>query len=201
MFDDEMLGLEEDTEEAETSEEEQQESEIDGEVLKAMLMTGENTEGTFTPDEDDSEDQEDLHQEVDEEAEVVTKEVREKLGDYENELLFDLKENPDKYKVKTSQGELPLIEALQRGWNPATRDFDGETKGDQMKRDMAGLSEADREALQRITDPSAAHIPPAEAEKYGLDPDDPMVDKGQGGAPQGQMPQGMGMPPGMGGMM
>lgn len=207
MFEDEdnVLTLGDDEEEKEEMPEEKPKSDMDDEVLRSMMMTGENTEGTFTPDEDLDEDEE-IHEEIDEDASITTGKVREKLGKYSDEILFDMKENPDKYLIQTERGEMSIMEALKQGWNPATKEFDGPSVAEDFKKGFDGLSDSDRQALEQITDPAAAHIPPAEAGMYGLDPNDPMID-GQGmdprmmqGAPQdpGMMDPNMG---GMGGMM
>lgn len=201
MFEEEdVLLLDEDQDEEVV---EDQPSDVDDQVLRSMMRTGENTEGTFHPDEGELlEEDEEAHEKVDDDAELTIGEVREQLGKYSNELLFDMQKNPDKYMVQTSRGEMSLMDAIKEGWNPATKDFDEVKPRDQFQESLAGLSPADQEALMNLTDPATAHVPPAEAEMYGIGPENPMVDGvGQDPMMQQAMPMDPGMmDPSMGGM-
>lgn len=202
MFEDDDILLLEDDRDEETIEENEPKSELDDEVLKSMMRTGENTEGTFIPDEGELlDEEEEAHEEIDEDAEMTVGQVREQLGKYSDELLFDMQKNPDKYMVQTERGEMSLMEAIQQGWNPATKSFDAETPRDEFRESLGDLSPEDQQALMNLTDPATAHIPPDEAAMYGVDPNSPMVDGvGQDPRIQGAPQDPSMMDPNMGGM-
>lgn len=99
------------------------------------------------------------------------------LGEYSDEMINDILKNPSKYKFTSKKhGEMNLKEAMDKGYNPETDEFDGE-KMKSKEEMMEGLSESDKEAINKITDPANAKIPPKDAEQFGIT-DENMIDKG-----------------------
>lgn len=192
-----VLGYEDDEEEIIEETNDQAESQFDTDVLKSMLLAGENSENLFEPNPEAVHDEEQFDEG---EVDISGARVTEQLGEYAGKILFDMKENPDAYMVETSEGMMKLDDALAKGWNPATKEFDEVEPLEMMMGDeMGGLSPEDQMALQGMMDPSAAHVPPEQAGMYGLDPNDPMVHHDQ---PQQEMMPPEGMDPNMmGGLM
>lgn len=132
-----------------------------GDDLFNQLLSQNMGEGTF----------EEIKPEVEEkEADVkykVSSEI-EPLGKYSDEIVKDIMSNPAKYKMKSPKhGEMNLKEALDKGYNPETDEFDRKKK--RSKEEItAGLSDSDKESIDKITDPKSAKIPPKEAEALGV---------------------------------
>lgn len=126
-----------------------------------QLLSQNMGEGTF----------EEIKPEVEEkEADVkykVSSEI-EPLGKYSDEIVKDIMSNPAKYKMKSPKhGEMNLKEALDKGYNPETDEFDRKKK--RSKEEItAGLADSDKESIDKITDPKSAKIPPKEAEALGV---------------------------------
>lgn len=164
-------------------------SELDGEVIQEMLMTGENTDGMFTPNEklDPDDPTKVLHEDVDESAKVTTGKVTKKFGKYQKNFLKDMQKNPGAYKVKTPEGEMPLTEAMKRGYNPITKKFDKPVATSSAEEKLKGLPEDQQAILRTLTNPKSAHMPPSQGQAMGLSPNNPMVAQQMPGA----------MPPGV----
>ena len=199
-----LLGQDLEDEEVE-KEKPQSKGQLDGEILKEMLMTGENTDGMFSPDEEELLDPDDpddkLHEDPDEMADVTTGALGKKFGEYQKKLLQDMKKNPEAYTIMTPKGEMNVVEAMKQGYDPVTKEFTGEVLGEGLDDELAGLPEDQQEALRGLLNPSAAHMAPDQGAAYGLDPNSPMIDPGMGqGIPEEEpmMDPSMG---GMGGMM
>lgn len=132
-----------------------------GDDLFNQLLSQNMGEGTF----------EEIKPEVEEkEADVkykVSSEI-EPLGKYSDEIVKDIMSNPAKYKMKSPKhGEMNLKEALDKGYNPETDEFDRKKK--RSKEEItAGLADSDKESIDKITDPKSAKIPPKEAEALGV---------------------------------
>lgn len=132
-----------------------------GDDLFNQLLSQNMGEGTF----------EEIKPEVEEkEADVkykVSSEI-EPLGKYSDEIIKDIMSNPAKYKMKSPKhGEMNLKEALDKGYNPETDEFDRKKK--RSKEEItAGLADSDKESIDKITDPKSAKIPPKEAEALGV---------------------------------
>lgn len=171
--------------------------ELDPAILEQMMMTGDNTRGMFTPNEEEVLDEnipeDKLHEETDEEAKVKAGKVTKKFGAYQKKFLADMKKNPDAYMIDTPKGKMNVAEAIKQGYDPATKDFTEEPLESKRDKKLEGLSDSDKEIIKKLTDPSAAHIPSKEAEQYGLSPDDPRVAQmmqQEAPAPEGQAPEG-----------
>jgi len=167
---------------------------LDEDVVTEMLKTGENTDGMFIPKGD-----EDLEEE-DESAKVKVGDKVKPSDKYKDKFKDDMLKHPDEYKLMTPRGEMTVAEALRAGYNPMTKTFD-ESKSQKGIKDkyMAGLNDADREAIEGITSPSTAQVAPADAEMYGLPSGSPLIRQeqpAQPAMPAGQMPAQGGTPVG-----
>lgn len=167
---------------------------LDPNILEEMLMTGENNEGDlFEPDKKDSEDEPaKIKEDVDKDAERKLDKGKVTPSDkYAKNFKNDLLKHPNDYKVSTPEGEMTIAEAMKRGYNPITKQFEERHDPSKIKESFLGeLNDTDRTNIERITNPEAAQIAPADAEKYGLTPDSPMVRPNQP-APLPGMPQGI----------
>ena len=151
---------------------------LDSNTVEEMLMTGENTQGMFEPDNKEPEGNEPkLNEEVDEKAKRKLDKAETKPSEkYANRFKNDLLKHPDAYKVNTPQGEMTIAEAIKKGYNPITQRFERAHNTQNIKESfLSKLNDSDRQNLERITDPSAAQVAPADAERYGLDASSPMV--------------------------
>ena len=175
---------------------------MDEEVLKEMMMTGDNTNGLFEPNEEELLDEDEkAHEDVDEEAEVKSSgKVTEKGKKYIKLFQDELKDNPGEFMINTPEGQMTVKEAIKRGFNPETGEFD-EAPEDKLNGMLEGLNDADKEGIQGLLDPRNANIAPADAAKFGLDPSNPMVQQPAASAVPGQeammqqgMPQGTPLP-------
>lgn len=158
---------------------------LDEDVINELLKTGENTDGMFIPDEK-KEDEDKLHEEEDEEAKLkVGKDIKPSKK-YEKHFKNDMLKHPDQYKVNTPQGEMTVSEAIRKGYNPITKQFEKEHDQNSIKeKHLSQLNDADRAAIEKVTDPTIAQVAPADAEMYGLDANSPMV---KSATPQPAMP-------------
>ena len=167
--------------------------EMDEETIKQILMSGENSDGLFTPDKP-VENQEELHEEVDEDAKLKPGEIKEKSSKYAKKFREDITKNPNKYKIDTPKGEMTVQEAMLKGYNPLTKRFEKEKDVRYIKEKYKKqLNETDQIALDKLLNPANAQVAPADAEKYGLPADSPMIRQDQniqGAAPAlpGQVP-------------
>ncbi len=147
---------------------------FDDETFKQILMTGDNTEGLFTPNEDKEE--EPKHAEVDEDAVIKQGKVGKPKGKYATKFLKDISKNPQDYKVQTPKGEMTIAEAMRKGYNPITKRFEKDKSAEGIKeKHMAGLNDADKAKLEELTSPSAARVAPKDAEAMGLPAGSPMI--------------------------
>lgn len=162
-------------------------SQLDESTLQEMLMTGDNSGGMFTPNEDEVLDpnlpDDKLHEDVSDKAKVKTGKVTKKFGEYQKKFMDDMKKNPEAYMIDTPEGKMNVAEAIKRGYDPATKEFSDEPITAKRDKELEGLSESDKAIIKQLTDPSAAKIPPKEGEQYGLAEGDPMLAMMGGEAP------------------
>jgi len=161
--------------------------ELNNEELMTMLMAGESREGNLNVKEEPEYEKPEFN--------VSIKEVTKRIGKYEKELISKIKKNPDKFMVETSEGQMTLKEAMERGWNPKSDKFDKEDIVKKKEEALSKLSDSDREAIERLTNPETAQIPAAEAEAMGLDERSPMIRRAPvplGGDRDGYAPAGDG---------
>lgn len=150
---------------------------FDDETFKQILMTGDNTEGLFTPNEDSEDKDNPKHAEVDEDATIKQGKVGKPKGKYAKNFLKDITKNPQDYKVQTPKGEMTIAEAMRKGYNPITKRFEKDKSADAIKeKHLTGLNDADKAKLEELTSPSAARMAPKDAEAMGLPADSPMID-------------------------
>jgi len=162
---------------------------FDDETFKQILMTGDNSEGLFTPDEDKEQEKEDpKHAEVHEDAKIKQGKIGKPKGKYANKFKEDISKNPQNYKVQTPKGEMTIAEAMKKGYNPITKRFDKTKSGEEIKKKhLEGLNPADRAKLEELTSPSAARMAPKDAQARGIPSDSPMIE-GNGQAAQPAAP-------------
>ena len=177
---------------------------LDGDTLAGMMMTGDNSEGMFEPDIDTITDENDVvHEEVDDKAKVKSSgKVTEKGDKYIELFAQGMRDNPNDFQIDTPKGKMSIRKAIAMGYNPITRKFDQKGIHQTMQEHLSQLNEADQEGIAGLLNPNRAQVAPADASKYGLEPDNPMVRQdavpmpGADAMMQQGMPQGMPMPQG-----
>lgn len=181
---------------------------LDSATIEEMLMTGENKQGMFEPDNKEPEGNEPkLNEEVDEKAKRKLDKAEVKPSEkYAEKFKNDLLKHPEAYTVQTPRGEMTIAEAIKKGYNPITKRFEKEHDQQNIRESfLSKLNDSDRKNMERITDPSVAQIAPADAEMYGLDATSPMVRQQPqqqrapqpmqiAGQSQGMMPTGQQLP-------
>jgi hypothetical protein len=164
-------------------------NQFDPEVLRSMINTGENQTGMVqvTPEDGiNPETDKPLFTEVEEKNKVKPGKLKKKLGRYVESMLFDMKKNPEKYMLQTPKGMMSIEEALQQGYDPATKDFTDKGTKQEFEESLQALTPAGQEAIKRITSPGAMQMSPSQAEGMGVDAESEMVAGNQPplGAPQ-----------------
>lgn len=163
-------------------------SSFDDETFKQILMSGDNSEGLFTPEEKEDKDNP-KHEEVDEEATIKQGKVGKPKGKYATKFLKDITKNPQDYKVQTPKGEMTIAEAMRKGYNPITKRFEKDKSAEAIKeKHLSGLNDATKAKLEELTSPSAARMAPKDAEAMGLPADSPMIQGAVPSQPNGQPP-------------
>lgn len=154
--------------------------ELDEETLRQLMMSGDNSEGLFVPDEKEDKDNP-KHEEVHDDAKIEQGKISTLKGKYAKRFKEDISKHPDKYKVQTPRGEMTIAEAMKQGYNPITKRFEKDKSPSEIKKKhMEGLNDADKAKLEELTNPAAAQIAPKDAEAMGIAPDSPMI---QGATP------------------
>lgn len=174
---------------------EQTKQQFDPAVLTTMLNAGENQTGMVTIEKEkkEGEKEEPLFTEVKEENKVKPGKITKKLGKYVEKFLFDMKKNPEKYMIQTPKGMMSIEEALQQGYDPATKDFTDKGSMQEFEESLSALSQSGRENIKRITSPNNIRMPVSAARGMGIDEESAMVEGNQApaiaqqeGAQQGQ---------------
>lgn len=153
---------------------------LDEEVLKDLLMNGDNTKGMITPSEKDrkkANDDEELHEEQDEKAKLKSKGDATPSDKYERHFQKDILKNPENYTINTPNGPMTVKEAMAQGYNPVTRRFRKSNK--EVDKTLSMLNDKDRAAAERLFDPKQLGLAPADADGLGVSPTSNMV-KGVG---------------------
>ena len=149
---------------------------LDSEVLNQMFMTGDNQAGMFTPEEKDEVDGVKLHEEQTDKAKAKISDKVEPKGKYKEQFKRDFLKHPDEYKIMTPEGEMTVAEAMHRGYDPLTKTFRKEHSNEEIKKKhLDKLNDADKTRLEEFTNPANAQVAPADAAKYGLREDSPMI--------------------------
>lgn len=150
---------------------------LDDEILASMMANGDNTKGMFEPDESeviDKDKDEKLHEEQTEEVKLKTKGQAKPSKKYESAFQKDILKNPENYYINTPKGEMTVKEAISKGYNPLTRDFDNQANS-KLEQTMSMLNDKDREAVGKLFDPAQVGLAPADAESMGLKADSAMI--------------------------
>jgi hypothetical protein len=161
--------------------EEKEAGEIDPGLLNTLVKAGENKDGMIALDKKEQEEKrkeandEPLFKNIVEEAELKVGKVSKKLGKYAENLLFDMKKNPDKYMINTPKGRMSIEQAIKQGYDPATKDFTEKTPDQMMDERLNGISEGGRSKLKQLMDPRRAQVPPQEALSMGIPQESPLV--------------------------
>ncbi len=164
-------------------------------ILSQLLMTGENTSGMFAPDEKELEDElssdETLHEEQDEKAKLGKIKDTETKDEYKKAMAKDIQKHPDRYSIMTPQGRMSVTEAIKKGFNPETGQFE-KSLDEKNEEALSQLNDQDRAAVEQFMNPAQVGLAPADADSFGLDPSSPLR-KPQAMPMQQEMPQ-QGMP-------
>lgn len=177
--------------EKETKEPEKSSTDFDEESLINMMMTGDNSTGLFNPNVEDivkPEDKDKVHIDTKDTVDIKTGKTSSMSKKYQSALLKDMKKNPDKFKIKTPEGEMTVQEALSKGYNPVTKKFEKSKHKENIDAAMGRLNETDRRRLTELTDPKNVGLAPADAEQFGLPSNSPMIKQPQGQTPEQAVP-------------
>lgn len=142
---------------------------IDEKIIKDLLIRGESSLGNFKPKEGIA---------FEEEEPSVIKSVKmvEPLGKYKKSLKEQVQANPGMYTTMTPRGRMTVKEAIRKGYNFQTGEFDKPDIDKEKERILNGVPEEQRKNVKRLTRPRQAELPEEEAEAMGIeDPANPMV--------------------------
>jgi hypothetical protein len=158
---------------------------LDQETLQRMLMTGENTKGMFTSEPEEEKDKPEAEEPV---GSGEFGKVREKFGKYQKQMFEDMKKNPQDYLINTPKGVMPVTEAIKKGYNPLTKQFEDDK--DQDKRmgkifEEEGVGPEEAQRLQQMLGMQQPAMPPAQE---GMPPDGELPPGAEGMAPQQEQP-------------
>ena len=151
---------------------------IDDEVIASMMANGDNTKGMFEPNESEVTDKDEkLHEDPDKDVKLKTKGEAKPSDKYATQFQEDIIKNPENYYINTPKGEMTVKEAMQKGYDPLTKRFNGggTNKKDEM---LSQLNDKDRAAVEKLFDPSQVGLAPADAASMGLKPDSKMIRQG-----------------------
>lgn len=154
---------------------------LDEDTIAEILMTGDNTEGMFAPDEKkEDENGIKLHEEADDDVKKNLDVDAEASKKYIKDFQKDLLKNPEKYTINTPKGKMTITEAMRKGYNPFTKRFDEANDMDKIKeKHLSRLNDEERSHLENLMNPENVGLAPADAEKFGLSPSNPMIRKPQ----------------------
>jgi hypothetical protein len=173
---------------------------LNEDILSQMLMTGNNESGMFEPDEKELEDDlapnEELHEEQDDKAKLGKIKDIETKEEYKKAMIEDMGKHPEKYSIETPQGRMSVAEAIRKGFNPETKQFE-KSLDEKNEEALSRLNDEDRAAVEQFIDPSKLGLAPADADAFGIPqgnamrkPMEPTMQPMHGAAPVQQMPQG-----------
>lgn len=165
-------------------------SDFNEEAIINMMMTGENSTGLFNPKQEDivkEEDKDKIHTNTKDTLDIKTGKTVNMSKKYASAILEDMKKNPDKFKLKTPEGEMTVEEALRKGYNPITKKFEKSQHKENIDKALATLNDKDKQRLSELTDPANVGLAPADAEQLGLAPNSPMIKQPQQPQEQGAL--------------
>lgn len=163
------------------------------EELIKMMMTGENSTGTFTPDTEaivDEEHRDKLHEDTEKKHKVETGVTAKTSDKYKNAIADDMLKNPDNYTIQTPEGEMSVLDAIRKGYNPVTRKFEKSKHEENIEKLKSNLNENDKKRIDDLTNPGNLKLAPADAEVIGLPSNSQMIAKQQAAAPEAVPPKG-----------
>ena len=154
---------------------------LDDEVIASMMANGDNTRGMFEPDESeviDKDKKEKKHEDQDEKAKLKTKGDAKPSDKYKTEFQKDMIKNPENYYINTPKGKMTIKEAQEKVYDPTTRRFTLKKNTKKEEELLSQLNDKDREAVEKLMDPSQVGLAPADAQAMGLKPDSKMIRQG-----------------------
>lgn len=154
---------------------------LDDEVIASMIANGDNTKGMFEPNESevlDKNKKEKKHEDQDESVKLKTKGDAKPSDKYKTEFQKDMMKNPENYYINTPKGKMTIKEAQEKGYDPTTRRFTLKKNTKKEEELLSQLNDKDREAVEKLMDPSQVGLAPADAQAMGLKPDSKMIRQG-----------------------
>ena len=143
-----------------------------------MIANGDNTKGMFEPNESevlDKDKKEKKHEDQDESVKLKTKGDAKPSDKYKTEFQKDMIKNPENYYINTPKGKMTIKEAQEKGYDPTTRRFTLKKNTKKEEELLSQLNDKDREAVEKLMDPSQVGLAPADAQAMGLKPDSKMI--------------------------
>lgn len=142
---------------------------IDEKIIKDLLIRGESSLGNFKPTKD-------VAFEEEKPSVITSVKMREPLGKYKKSLQEQVQANPGMYSMMTPQGRMTVKEAIRKGFNFQTGEFDKPDIEKEKERILNGVPEEQRRNVKRLTKPRQAELPEEEAQEMGIeDPANAMV--------------------------
>jgi hypothetical protein len=142
---------------------------IDEKLIKELLIRGESSLGNFKPTQD-------IQYEEEAPSVIQSVKMREPLGKYKKSLKEQVQANPGMYTMMTPQGRMTVKEAIRKGYNFQTGEFDKPDMDQEKEKILGALPEEERKNVKRLTRPRQAELDEEEAEEMGIeDPANSMV--------------------------
>lgn len=88
---------------------------------------------------------------------------------YKSMLVEKAIENPKMVMIETPEGEMTIDEAVKRGYNPETGEFDDPLGEGPRLEDYMNLDPESMAKMKRMFDPRSMDVHPDEAERMGMD--------------------------------
>lgn len=125
---------------------------LDQNVLINMLMTGDNSDGMFSPDnKTEDENRTKLFEEQNESVKVKIKTTANGVGKYEQHFKRKMLEDPENYTIDTPKGKMSIAKAMRMGYNPITRVFKRELSQNILKQKYRSkLDDNDKIAFDKV---------------------------------------------------
>lgn len=142
---------------------------LDDELFASML-TADGEDGNFEMK------QKEKKEEQKPEVKISAGKIKERLGKYSKDFMDSVLKDPSKYTIETPQGRMTVKDAIMKGFDPTTGEFNDAMSIDKIKeKHLSGLNENDRAVAEQLMNPANAQMSPVDAEQYGLSQDSPMI--------------------------
>jgi hypothetical protein len=142
---------------------------MDEKLIKELLIRGESSLGNYRP----------VEEPAFEEAEpsvISAFKMKEELGKYKKSKLDKIKANPGMFTTMTPRGRMTVKDAIRKGYNFQTGEFDKPNIEEEKEKILGALPEEERKNVKRMTRPSQAQLEEEEAGEMGIeDPTNMMV--------------------------